>query len=113
MEQRKRIIWLDYLKAIGILLVIIGHCALPPNLRKFIYSFHMPLFFFAGGLTLKMTSELSAKEFVKKTFNTVDPVTGIFTWNVSVKLENGMTEVSVLMRCLIMPSRRISSISVH
>ena len=36
-----------------------------------------------------------AKEFVKKTFNTVDPVTGIFTWNVSVKLENGMTEVSL------------------
>ena len=69
MEQRKRIIWLDYLKGIVILLVIIGHCALPPNLRKFIYSFHMPLFFFAGGLTLKMTSELSAKEFVKKKIN--------------------------------------------
>lgn len=36
-----------------------------------------------------------AKEFVKKTFDSVDPVSGIFTWNVSVKLENGMTEVSL------------------
>ena len=37
-----------------------------------------------------------AKEFVKKTFDSVDPVLGIFTWNVSVKLENGMTEVSLV-----------------
>ena len=37
-----------------------------------------------------------AKEFVRKTFDSVDPVTGIFTWNVSVKLENGMTEVSLV-----------------
>lgn len=44
----------DVAKGIGILLVIIGH-ALPNGgfWRNFIYSFHMPLFFFLSGLVMK------------------------------------------------------------
>jgi fucose 4-O-acetylase-like acetyltransferase len=56
-------IWVDYFKAIGIILVVYGHSArglhaahLPFDQDMFmafdaaIYSFHMPLFFFASGL---------------------------------------------------------------
>lgn len=42
---------IDITKAIGILLVIIGHCAPIPYIpyRHFIYTFHMPLFFIISG----------------------------------------------------------------
>lgn len=55
--------WIDYAKAIGIILVVYGHVArglynadLPLDAERFtltdsiIYSFHMPLFFFLSGL---------------------------------------------------------------
>jgi len=58
-----RAVWVDYLKGIGIILVVIGHVAgglngagIIPNSTTFdysirwIYAFHMPLFFFASGL---------------------------------------------------------------
>ena len=40
-----RIAWLDQLRAIAMLLVVLGHCALPKDSVKYNYSFHMPLFF--------------------------------------------------------------------
>lgn len=42
----------DILKGIAILLVIVGHCE-TFRFRSFIYSFHMPLFFFIAGFFLK------------------------------------------------------------
>ena len=42
----------DVLKGIAIILMIVGHCGLSP-FRSFIYSFHMPLFFFVAGYFLK------------------------------------------------------------
>jgi fucose 4-O-acetylase-like acetyltransferase len=45
-----RILWIDYAKAVGMYLVILGHM---PESRyiphSLIYSFHMPLFFFVSG----------------------------------------------------------------
>lgn len=44
--MNQRLIYLDILKGIGILWVIIGHIfILPNNIRIYLYSFHMPLFF--------------------------------------------------------------------
>ena len=42
--------WLDVSKGITILLMILGHTSIPDILSRFIYSFHMPLFFIASGL---------------------------------------------------------------
>lgn len=42
----------DILKGIAIIFVIMGHCNVGP-LRAFIFSFHMPLFFFITGYFLK------------------------------------------------------------
>lgn len=44
---------IDVLKGIGILLVILGHLKVPHDLSKFIFSFHMPLFFFISGFVFK------------------------------------------------------------
>lgn len=48
-----RVAWIDYAKAIGIFLVVIGHLypfRYPiPVIRTWIYYFHMPLFFFISG----------------------------------------------------------------
>jgi acyltransferase len=43
--------WIDTLKGIGIILVVIGHLSANKydNLVRYIYSFHMPLFFFISG----------------------------------------------------------------
>lgn len=46
-SNRFRISWVDQLKGFGIILVIYGHNF--PVIESYIYSFHMPLFFFLGG----------------------------------------------------------------
>lgn len=61
--MQERNVWVDYAKAIGIILVVYGHVArgvfnagLPMDegsyrlVDSIIYSFHMPLFFFLSGL---------------------------------------------------------------
>lgn len=39
----------DIMKGIGILAVIAGHCIIPDMLHRFIYMWHIPLFFFVSG----------------------------------------------------------------
>lgn len=52
-EMKNRILWIDDIKGIVMLLVIVGHSSIPGILRGAIYSFHMPLFFFLSGYTTK------------------------------------------------------------
>jgi len=85
---KKREIWIDYLKAITIIMVIIGHCLdgylkagmFPESatafsvMRCFIYSYHMPLFFVISGYTFSIAytdarNELSTGKFVKQLLN--------------------------------------------
>ena len=54
--MNQRIGWIDAAKAIGIILMILGHCKYVgaiPFLCMAIYSFHMPLFFIISGMFLK------------------------------------------------------------
>lgn len=45
-----RIPWLDTLKAIGLFFVVVGHTdGIGEGVRAYIYSFHIPLFFFMAG----------------------------------------------------------------
>ncbi len=65
-----RINWIDIAKGIGIILVVLSH--LTENgqiLRKVIFSFHMPLFFFLSGLVLKVN--IPFLEYLKKKFKGV------------------------------------------
>lgn len=43
----------QFAKAIGIILVVIGHSGFWPSDNPFIYMFHMPLFFFLSGYCFK------------------------------------------------------------
>ena len=52
-ERKKRIEWIDAVKGLGIILVILGHMTIPQMVRRFIFSFHMPLFFFVSGYLFK------------------------------------------------------------
>jgi len=44
--------WIDHLKALGIFLVVAGHCGLSNEQHRWIYAFHMPLFFMISGFLL-------------------------------------------------------------
>ena len=60
-----RVSWVDYAKAIAITFVIIWHVSTRNYLSDWIYSFHMPLFFFLSGITLK-ANRRGYKAFIKK-----------------------------------------------
>lgn len=76
--MKKRIIWVDTAKAIGIFLVIFGH-AYNCYSRWFIYGFHMPLFFFLSGLTINIDQPIKLF-FAKRVKGLIIPyvVYGIF-----------------------------------
>jgi len=70
-----RVLWVDNAKAVGMILVFFGHfieqivnagsaVALAP--QKYIYSFHMPLFFFISGFFLKINKDEKFIDYFKK-----------------------------------------------
>ncbi len=67
----KRIEYIDIAKGIGILLVVMGHndfALVSPFFYKFIYAFHMPLFFFVSGMLFK--SEIPFLTLLRRRFGT-------------------------------------------
>lgn len=68
--SRPRIVWIDQLRSIAFLLVIIGHVAIPKEAQSLIYSFHMPLFFLISGLTVNRDKLIAmpVKDYVIKQF---------------------------------------------
>jgi len=68
--MQKRVLYIDIAKGIGILLVVLAHNDLSgyhPYLHRFIYAFHMPLFFFLSGIFFK--PERKFKELFKRRFD--------------------------------------------
>lgn len=66
-----RLKWIDLLKAIGIIAVVVGHVTKNDTLRIIIYSFHMPLFFFISGYLLNVSKYASNQlDFVWNRFKT-------------------------------------------
>lgn len=75
--MRDRLHWVDYAKGIGIFLVVVGHVLrglvnssiLQPSflvgfVDRWIYGFHMPLFFFISGLFVKRSLSKPFKDFL-------------------------------------------------
>jgi len=48
-EHKIHLHYIDMLKGFGIFLVVLGHTHIGEEMAKFIFSFHMPLFFFISG----------------------------------------------------------------
>lgn len=56
-ESLNRIVGIDYLKVLGLFLMVLGHSPfLPDCIEKFVYSFHMPMFFILSGILFKDAS---------------------------------------------------------
>lgn len=67
-----RLHWIDTLKGIGIILVVLAHYSLPIALDTYIFSFHMPLFFFISGFLFDFGKYAeSASIFVKERFKSL------------------------------------------
>lgn len=65
--KKGRLEWIDFAKGIGIYLLVLGHMpSLPSLFTNWIYSFHMPLFFFLSGYVFKESR--SYKETIQKSF---------------------------------------------
>lgn len=64
----KRGVWIDYAKAIGIYLVILGHIPVTADIKWAIYGIHMPLFFIISGI-LRSRTDNDVKEQLKKIVN--------------------------------------------
>lgn len=62
--MRKREVWVDYAKAIGILLIVFGHLPNSEFVSSFIWTFHVPLFFFISGYLIN--TEHDAISYSKK-----------------------------------------------
>ena len=58
-SRAERLPWLDILKGIGVLLVVIGHVYSNDTIYRWFYSFHMPLFFLAAGCVYREKSVLA------------------------------------------------------
>lgn len=52
-----RIEWIDIVKGIGILLMVIGHAGVSSQIKVWIYGFHMPLFFISAGYLYSMSDD--------------------------------------------------------
>jgi fucose 4-O-acetylase-like acetyltransferase len=65
LTELRRDLSIDFIKSIGILLVVLGHINSP--FGKFIYSFHMPLFFIISGAFILGNNNLNQlhKDIVK------------------------------------------------
>lgn len=64
--MEKRINWIDHAKFFSIFLVILGHSQVPESAVIFIYSFHMPLFFFISGFLFDPSKFTSPGHFIKR-----------------------------------------------
>ncbi|MDI6619131.1 MAG: acyltransferase family protein [Clostridiales bacterium] len=63
--MENRIQWADVLKGIGIIFVILGHAPKSGRLFTYIFSFHMPLFFFISGYLFSLSRYPKTLDFIK------------------------------------------------
>jgi fucose 4-O-acetylase-like acetyltransferase len=93
--------WIDSLKGFGIILVVLAHNSLPVAIDTYIFSFHMPLFFFISGFLFdfgKYTE--SATSFVKSKIKSLivpyfcfAALTGMFCFLLDAAFQPGVTNI--------------------
>ena len=67
MPNKSRNNYISIAKAIGIILMVVGHSGCPSAIGRFIYMFHMPLFFVCSGYFFKeIANKTSLLTFCRK-----------------------------------------------
>lgn len=66
-----RVDWVDITKGIAIFLMVCGHTGIPKSLSNWIWSFHMPLFFFMSGLLYNPDKYICLGGLLKKRLRTL------------------------------------------
>lgn len=67
-SNNKRLRFIDNAKALGIFLVILAHTEISTPLQNWIYTFHMPLFFFISGYLFSFNGKKDLTSFIKKRY---------------------------------------------
>lgn len=75
--ESKRIEYIDTAKFLAMILIVFSHGAKEGNLIAFLFSFHLPVFFFLNGMTLKIGNQTFADFLVKKLKRYVLPMFGL------------------------------------
>lgn len=81
----KRLDYIDFAKAFGMLLIVWGHIRLGDWSNAFVYAFHIPLFFFLSGMVFSKKRYPDFKSFLLKRVNSlIMPyiVFSVLTWSV-------------------------------
>lgn len=80
----RRIAYIDYGKAIGIIVMIVGHIALNTNLpawvSHYIHAWHMPIFFLLSGILWKDIEAGNGKKFIGRKISTL--LVPYFVWGI-------------------------------
>lgn len=71
--MNKRIEWVDYSKAIGIFLIVLGHTQISNSIKGYFYSFHVPIFFFLSGYLFTIKNKNLKDQLEKKIFKIYVP----------------------------------------
>lgn len=98
-NNRHYIPWLDYAKVLGIFLVIWGHAAGSADVRMYIWSFHMPMFFVISGLLYR---PMTLKESLKKDWRSlVIPylLLNLFCWMYYIAIHAIKGTLTLTMLC--------------
>lgn len=61
----QRMNWVDVAKGLGIILVVMSHAPMNPELKAFLFAFHMPLFFYLSGAVFRPKT-MGVWSFIKK-----------------------------------------------
>lgn len=67
--MKRRVAWIDIARAIGIFFIVLGHIPEDGLVRKYIFSFHVPLFFLISGICFN--GHENPKRFVEKKIKTI------------------------------------------
>lgn len=98
--ENKRLSWLDSLRGFGIILITLGHLGCFELLERYIYSFHVPLFFFISGY-LYRSNALPLPTFIKK--KTLSILVPFLVWtalSTSVNLVLGYRLIPLIEKAL-------------
>ncbi len=94
LTQKKRLNYLDFAKAVAIILVGVGHYKCDELLKCWIYMFHIPLLFIVSGITFN-AHKYSFKVFLKRKLLTLilPWIVGVFIWGI-FNISCGMIGIS-------------------